>query len=83
VGERVGGGWVTGRDGIRDHWQRQWAAIDPHVDPLAFTWGADGRVTITVQQIVRDLSGNVLSEQTVQHVYQIEGRLVQRMEIGG
>jgi SnoaL-like domain len=77
------GGWVTGRDGVRDYWRRQWAAIDPHVDPLAFTWGADGRVTITVQQIVRDLSGNVLSEQTVQHVYQLEGRLVRRMEIGG
>jgi SnoaL-like domain len=69
------GGWVTGRDGVRDYWQRQWAAIDPHVHPLAFTWGADGRVTISVQQIVRDLSGNVLSEQTVQHVYQMGGAL--------
>jgi SnoaL-like domain len=77
------GGWVTGRDGVRDYWQRQWAAIDSHVDPLAFTWGADGHVTITVQQIVRDLSGNVLSEQAVQRVYQMQDRLVRRMEIGG
>jgi hypothetical protein len=74
---------VTGRDDVRGNWQRQWAAIDPRVDPLAFTWGADGHVTVTVQQIVRDLSGNVLSEQAVQHVYQMQDRLVRRMEIGG
>jgi hypothetical protein len=27
------GGWVKGRDGVRHYWQRQWAALDPHVDP--------------------------------------------------
>jgi hypothetical protein len=47
------GGWVTGRDGVRDYWQRQWAAIDPHVDPLAFTWGADGRGRPSATKAVR------------------------------
>ena len=27
------GGHVNGRDGVREYWTRQWALVDPHVDP--------------------------------------------------
>ncbi len=30
------GGCVTSHQGVRDYWTRQWAAINPHVDP----WGS-------------------------------------------
>jgi hypothetical protein len=36
------GGWVEGIEGVRHYWRRQWAALDPHVEPRAFTPGADG-----------------------------------------
>jgi len=75
------GEWVNGREGVRHYWQRQWAAIDPHVEPRAFSWDADGCVTVSVHQIVRDLAGKLLSEQTVQHVYQLEHGLVRRMDV--
>jgi hypothetical protein len=72
---------VKGRDGVRDYWQRQWAALDPRVEPRAFSWDADGRITVTVHQIVRDLTGKVLSDQMVKHIYEMQGGLVLRMEM--
>jgi SnoaL-like domain len=29
------GGHVHGRDEVRSYWKRQWAMIDPHVEPTA------------------------------------------------
>jgi ketosteroid isomerase-like protein len=75
------GGWVNGRDGVRDYWQRQWAAIDPRVEPRAFSTDAEGRISVSVHAIVRDLTGKVLSDQTVQHVYEMQDGLVRRMDI--
>src|SRR5438034_10544007 len=31
------GGHVHGHDGVRDYWTRQWAVIDPHVEPIGFS----------------------------------------------
>jgi ketosteroid isomerase-like protein len=30
------GGRAVGPDAVREYWARQWAAIDPHVQPTAF-----------------------------------------------
>src|SRR5262245_54693773 len=70
------GGWVNGRDGVRQYWQRQWAALDPRVEPGAITWNSEGRLTVSVHQIVRDLTGQVLSDGTVEHVYELQDGLV-------
>jgi hypothetical protein len=75
------GGWVHGRDGVRNYWRRQWAAIDPRVEPRGFSRDAEGHVVVTVHQTVRDLTGALLSEQLVKHVYELQGGLVRRMEI--
>jgi ketosteroid isomerase-like protein len=75
------GGWVKGRDGVRSYWQRQWSVLDPRVEPRAIAWDDDGRVTISVHQEVRDLTGNILSDAMVTHVYEIRDGLVWRMEI--
>jgi hypothetical protein len=72
---------VSGRDGVRDYWRRQWAAIDPQVEPRAFSWDPDGRVIVSVHQIVRDLTGTIISAQMVKHVYEMQDGLVRRMEI--
>jgi ketosteroid isomerase-like protein len=75
------GGWVEGKEGVAHYWRRQWAAIDPHVEPRAFTWEADGRIAVSVHQVVRDLAGTVLADQMVEHVYQVQDGCIRRMEI--
>jgi hypothetical protein len=75
------GGYVHGLDAVRDYWTRQWAAINPSVEPVRFSADAEGRIVVDVHQIVRDLAGAVLADQMVQHVYLLENGRVKRMEI--
>jgi nuclear transport factor 2 (NTF2) superfamily protein len=75
------GGRVTGRDEVRSYWRRQWAAVDPTVIPVAFEQGSDGRIAVRVQQTVRDLSGNLLADGEVVHVYTFEDGLIKAMDI--
>src|SRR5882672_6023725 len=77
------GGHVQGRDGVRSYWTRQWATVDPHVDPVGFSVGPNGEVVVEVHQIVRDLRGNVLVDQMVGHVFRLQDRLVKRFDIRG
>jgi len=75
------GGYVYGRDGVRTYWARQWAIIDPHVEPVGFTNGPDGEVVIEVHTVVRDLNGSLLADKIVGHVFQVEKGLVKRFDI--
>ena len=78
---RMEGGTVVGHAAVRAYWTRQWGLIDPRVEPRGFTVEADGRVAVTVHQVVRDLAGAVLKEATVEHVYAFEDGLIKSMEI--
>jgi SnoaL-like domain len=75
------GGHVHGREGVRSYWTRQWAMIDPRVEPVAFSKGPEGEVRVEVHQIVRDLDGNLLADGFVGHVFQLKNGLVQRFDI--
>jgi hypothetical protein len=75
------GGYVRGRDAVRAYWTRQWAMIDPHVEPMAMTLAPDERVDVTVHQVVRNLDGALLTERTLHHVYRLVDGLVAHMEI--
>jgi hypothetical protein len=75
------GGTVYGHGGVREYWSRQWTMIDPHVDPLRFTVDDQGRTVVAVHQVVRDLAGKVVSDQTVEHIYVIENELIRSMHI--
>jgi ketosteroid isomerase-like protein len=75
------GGRVIGHDAVRAYWTRQWALIDPHVEPLSFAPTEDGRIAVDVRQVVRGLDGSLLVDQRVQHVYRIEDGRVRSMEI--
>jgi len=77
------GGYVQGRNGVRSYWTRQWAMIDPHVDPVSFSAGSDGKVVVEVHQIVSDLQGKIIVDQMVGHIFQIENGLVKRFDIRG
>jgi nuclear transport factor 2 (NTF2) superfamily protein len=75
------GGFVHGHDEVRDYWRRQWAAIDPRVEPVAIAERPDGTVEVRVHQVVRDLEGNLLDDGEVLHVYRFADGLVVEMTI--
>ena len=77
------GGHVHGRDEVRSYWTRQWAIVDPHVEPVAFAEGPGREVVVEVHQVVRDLNGNLLAEKMVGHVFRIENHLIKRFDIRG
>jgi hypothetical protein len=75
------GGHVHGREEVRRYWTRQWAMIDPHVEPVAFSRGTGGEIIVDVHQTVRDLDGALLADAHVGHVFHLEGGLVRRFDI--
>jgi hypothetical protein len=77
------GGHVHGRDGVRSYWTRQWAMIDPHVEPVSFSRGSEGEVVVEVHQVVRDLNGDLLADKLVGHLFRIEDGLIRRFDIRG
>lgn len=75
------GGRVYGREAVRQYWLRQWSQINPVVKPQSFHTDPTGATVVEVHQVIRDLSGSLLAERMVQHVYRIEGGLIVSMEI--
>ena len=75
------GGHVHGHDAVRSYWTRQWQQLNPSVVPKSSLRSDDGRMIVTVEQVVRDLDGMVVGAATVQHAYTFADRLVRRMDI--
>ena len=75
------GGTVHGREGVGAYWTRQWDIIDPHVDPVTFKTDSCGRIVVGVHQVVRDLTGKVLVDRMVEHVYSLRDGLIESMTI--
>jgi ketosteroid isomerase-like protein len=75
------GGYVHGREGVRQYWTRQWAQIDPRVEPVRFTEKGEGQVVVDVHQVVRDLNGNVIKDMMVGHLFQIKDNVITRFDI--
>ncbi len=75
------GGHVHRRDGVRSYWTRQWAMVDPHVEPVSFSAGANGETVVEVHQVVRNLQGELILDQMVGHIFQIDNGLVRRFDI--
>jgi hypothetical protein len=53
----------------------------PQVDPVAFKQVEDGRIAVTVHQVVHDIGGKLVVDQIIQHVYVIRDGLIRSMEI--
>jgi len=75
------GGYVTGHDEIRKYWTRQWAEINPTVEPVAFHERQNGTFEISVHQAVKDLQDNLMFDGIVKHIYTLQDGLLRRMEI--
>jgi SnoaL-like domain len=75
------GGRVHRPEGVRNYWARQWATIDPAVEPVSFRTRPDGNVEVEVDQIARTLDGALLGQGRVLHVYTFRDRLIPRMNV--
>lgn len=75
------GGTVHGREAVREYWTRQWAMINPVVEPVDFDKADNGTVNVTVHQVVKDMAGNLLHDRTIHHVYAFKDGLINTMEI--
>ena len=75
------GGHVHGHVEVRGYWLRQWQQFNPSVTPRTSRVADDGRLIVTVQQVVRDLDGMVVGAATVEHAYTFRDGLVARMDI--
>jgi len=72
---------VHGKDAIRDYWTHQWSVIDPHVEPLKIAKAANGSLVVDVHQVVKNLEGQTLIDETVKHAFRLDGGRVQRFDI--
>lgn len=75
------GDYAMGHDEVRAYWQRQWKDIDPNVTPVGFQERENEILAVEVDQLVKDLEGNVLFDGKVTHVYVINDGLLQKMDI--
>lgn len=75
------GGYVHGHDEVRAYWLRQWQEIDPNVVPVSFQVRSEGEIAVDVHQVIKDLTGQVLSDGQVTHVYTFEQGKVRAMVI--
>ena len=72
---------VVGHDDVRAYWLAQFETIDPHVEPMSLR-EEDGAIAVEVHQVVRDKSTeDILSDQTVFHIYELRDGLVTAMDV--
>ena len=75
------GGYVYGHAGVREYWTRQWAMVDPHVEPVEISPDERGRWVVKVHLVVHDSERKLLVDRIVHHAYQIRDSLIARMDI--
>ncbi|QHT67796.1 nuclear transport factor 2 family protein [Rhodocytophaga rosea] len=75
------GGYVKGHAQVKAYWLRQWTMVNPSVQPVSFQKDEKGRIIVEVDQVVKDLSDNILLDGKILHVYNLEAGLIQHMKI--
>lgn len=71
----------VGQDAVRAYWTRQFAMINSTVTPVEVRFEENGDAVVTVDQVVRDLGGRLLSHTTVRHRYCLRDGKVARMDV--
>ncbi len=76
------GGFVYGRDAVREYWTNQFKDIQAELETLKFETDETNRNIVTVHQIIKDLQDNVLADVIVHQIFTIENGLISVYEIG-
>ena len=75
------GGYISGHNEVRKYWSRQWAEINPKVEPIEFQQITKEIFEVKVHQLVKDLDDNILFDGIVKHIYTLEDNLLKKMDI--
>jgi hypothetical protein len=75
------GGFVNGRDAVREYWTKQFEVIRGQLEPLEFEIDENNRSIVTVHYIIKDLDGNLLLEKTGKQIFTFENGLISLFEI--
>lgn len=75
------GGFVYGRDAVRQYWREQFETINSRLEPLDYETDENNRNIVTVHIIIRDLEGGLLLEKTVRQIFTFENGLISLFEI--
>jgi nuclear transport factor 2 (NTF2) superfamily protein len=78
----VEGGFVHGREAVREYWTNQFKVIQVQLETLKFEMDDKNRNVVTVHQIVKDLQGNLLADMTVKQIFTIENSVIVLYEVG-
>jgi hypothetical protein len=77
----IEGGRLVGHDAVRDYLIRNNQTITVDSAPVAFIPLPDGRTAVDVNQIVRNLAGQIWSDSCVRHVFTLRGDKIARMDV--
>ena len=76
------GGFVYGRDAVREYWTNQFKHIQAELKTLKFEMDENNRNVVTVHQVIKDLQRNLLADATIEQIFTIEDGLISLYEIG-
>ena len=76
------GGFLYGRENVREYWRRQFEVLNPQLEILNVETDENGRTVVTVHQVVKDLEGDLLADRTVEQIFTLDGDLIKTFEIG-
>ena len=74
------GGFVYGHDGVREYWTRQFKLVSSNVTPLDVKEN-NGKFIIKVHQVVHDRDGKLLADDTVTHIFTLDGNKIAQFDI--
>ena len=75
------GGYISGHEEIKKYWTRQWGEINPNVEPIGFNERQNGSLEVEVHQNVKELTGALIFDGTVKHIYTFKDGLIKTMDI--
>jgi ketosteroid isomerase-like protein len=75
------GGYVYGHDGVREYWSRQFTMVSSKVTPLEIDT-ENGTVKVKVHQVVHDLNGKLLADETIYHLFHLRDNKIAEFDIG-
>lgn len=75
------GGYVHGRESVREYWKAQFMMLDPKMNPVSFSVDDAGRAVFDVRQVFHDLDGHLLMDKTVKHIFSFDNGLIKKFDI--
>ena len=74
------GGYVYGTNAVREYWTKQFKMVSSKVTPLEIKM-ENGTIKIKVHQVVHDLNGDLLADETVYHFFNLMENKIAEFDI--